>query len=129
MAESSETILASVNASCECLVGFGKARIEDVPITGGLVLSPDYQLEIHGMMDNGVGKQQEDPNISVKNLAAHIEAQPVVWAGGTIELDPSNNVVASNLSVHEAASRLAVCIKRMHRGECSMYGLGPKKEY
>lgn len=118
-----ETVLQRAGGSCECKAGFGQADAAKLPLAGTMILSPDFQLVMNGMMDNGVNEHANSPDKTIRELAAHIETTPVEWLGGKITVSPEGVVPASRVTNHEMASRLAVCINRMQNGGCAIYKL------
>lgn len=122
-----ETILSSVGGECGCEGGYGQVPVDKLPIAGGMVISPDFQLVLDGMLNNALMRIKAEPDISTAALAKDVAATPVRWVGGSIDIKREPMLVASSLPTEEAAACLAVCARSMQTGQCAIYKLGPRK--
>ena len=127
--EADQTLLDRIGISCECKGGYGKVDTDKIPF-----MNPDFELVIGGMLNNGLVKHREKPSSKIREVADHIESQPIKWRGpqdGPERVDQlgngDGNVISSKLPIREAAVRIAVCIEHMQNGTCAMYELGPKQ--
>jgi hypothetical protein len=106
-------------SQCACENGLGQLD------SSRIGLSPDMEIVVGGMIDNGMGFALEHPDSTAESIAGVVANQQIKWGNNHTEKlgRPDDLIPATNVSYEEMATCIGTCAKAALGGQCVMIEL------